>query len=297
MTQRTAAPVVAVGVNETNAALEAARYAAWVAHERSWDLLVVHGYPLPPTTAGMTAELLARSEADAGALVDRVVAGLKVGTHTRVRRLVTPAALVSTLRAVSGEVSLLVLGRHHFDLAHQLFSGRVSPAVVAGAHCPVVVVPPGWSGSSTAAGPVAVALDVETPAVEALHQAFEEAERRRAEVVALHAIPLYGEGSFFSEEQAALGELLAGAKQDHPDVRVRTLLMPGEPAVRIIEESVHAGLMVVGRPHRGRHLGSWSASVARAVMDRSFCPVLVAPPHERVDRDQALSGSGGRSHR
>ena len=50
------------------------------------------------------------------------------------------------------------------------------------------------------------------------------------------------------------------------------------PAERIVEESVHAALMVVGRPHRSHRLGSWSRSVARAVLDRSFCPLVIAPP-------------------
>jgi nucleotide-binding universal stress UspA family protein len=106
---------------------------------------------------------------------------------------------------------------------------------------------------------------------------------------------MHGEGSFFSEERASLGAVLAGAKQDHPDVEVRTLLVSGDPQVRIVEESVVGQLMVVGRPHSGRHLGSWSRSVAHAVMDRSFCPLLIAPPTGSPGRDSAMSASASRS--
>jgi len=94
---------------------------------------------------------------------------------------------------------------------------------------------------------------------------------------------------------ASLGAVLAGAKQDHPDVEVRTLLVSGDPPVRIVDESVVAQLMVVGRPHSGRRLGSWSRSVARAVMDRSLCPLLIAPPVAPAGKDEALTGPSSRS--
>jgi nucleotide-binding universal stress UspA family protein len=137
---------------------------------------------------------------------------------------------------------------------------------------------------------VVVALDGETRAEPALRLAFEEAERRRSAVVGLHAVPLRADGSSLRLEQAWLAELLAGARQDHPDVPVRTVLVPGDPAERIIEGSIRAELMVVGRPHRGHRLGSWSRSVARAVLDRSFCPLVVAPPVGRGERVEARAG-------
>jgi nucleotide-binding universal stress UspA family protein len=158
----------------------------------------------------------------------------------------------------------------------------------------VVVVPPGWGRTGAVGRSVVVALDVESPAESTLRCAFEEAERRQADVVAMHAIPMHGEGSFFTEERASLGAVLAGAKQDHPDVEVRTLLVSGDPSVRIVEESVVAQLMVVGRPHSGRRLGTWSRSVARAVMNRSFCPLLIAPPTEPTPRDTTRAGSTSR---
>ena len=291
MTQSGAAHVVAVGVDVTVEALEAARYAAAVARDRGWDLMVVHGYLLPPATPGMSAAYFTRTRTDAEALVDEVLAGLRLGPRTEVIRVITAAGRVATLRDITADVSLLVLGRHHFDLADQLLTGRVGTAVAARARCPVVVVPPGWSRRREDGAPMVVALDVETPAEPALRLAFDEAERRRTEVVALHAVPSDGHSSF-SEEQASLEEMLAGVKQDHPDVRVRTLLLPGDPRERIVEESRRAVLMVVGRPHRENRCGSWSRSVARAVMDRSFCPLLVAPPAGPATRGGSLSGSG-----
>ncbi|MGI8459999.1 MAG: universal stress protein [Propionibacteriaceae bacterium] len=284
-------PLVAVGVDGTTEADEAAHYAAAVARDRGWDLMAVYCYQIPPATAGMSAQFVTRTLEDAETLVNDVLSGLRLGTRTRVQRMVTAASPIAALRDASRIAALLVLGRHHFNLSDQLLTGRVGSAVAAGANCPVVVVPPGWIRTDAVGRSVVVALDVESPAESTLRCAFEEAEWRQADVVAMHAIPIYGEGSFFSEERASLGAVLAGAKQDHPDVEVRTLLVSGDPPVRIVEESVVARLMVVGRPHHGHHLGSWSRSVARAVMDRSLCPLLIAPPVPATGRDEALSGS------
>jgi nucleotide-binding universal stress UspA family protein len=283
--------VVAVGVDGTGEALEAARYAAAVARDRGWDLMVVHGPVLRAGSAGYPAPVLVGCRSDAEMLVDAVVDGLQLGPRTVVSRVISPSGPVAALLGVAAEVSLLVLGRHHFNLADQLLTGRVAPAVAARAPCPVVVVPQGWSRHRGTGGPVVVALDGETRAEPALRLAFEEAERRRSAVVGLHAVPLRADGSSLRLEQAWLAELLAGARQDHPDVPVRTVLVPGDPAERIIEGSIRAELMVVGRPHRGHRLGSWSRSVARAVLDRSFCPLVVAPPVGRGERVEARAGA------
>ena len=56
------------------------------------------------------------------------------------------------------------------------------------------------------------------------------------------------------------------------------------------------GDTVVFREHaadarrHAEHLGGWSRSLARSVMDRSFCPVAVVP---RSERSRSRSGSRG----
>lgn len=273
-----AAASVAVGVDGTTGAADAAHYAAAVAGDRGWELVVVHAFQVPPPTAGVPVELLTRVQQDADALVDDVLSRLRLGTQTRVHRIVTPSSPVTALRDVSEAASLLVLGRHRPDLVERLLGGRVGSAVAASARCPVVVVPQGWARRGADRRPVVVALDAEGPAGPALGCAFEEAERRQVPVVALHAMALHDEDLSADDEQASLAAVLAGAKQDHPDVVVSTLLVHGDPTAQIVEASVRAGVVVVGRPHHGRRLGSWSRSVARAVLDRSTCPLLVAPP-------------------
>lgn len=144
-----------------------------------------------------------------------------------------------------------------------MLTGRVGAAVAHHAACPVVVVPPTWSRANHDGRPVVVALDGDTSAESALHAGCEEAELRRTTLVAMHAIPLHGKGSSLSEERTSLAEIVAGAKQDHPDIDVQTLLLSGDPPARIIDESIVAGLVVVGHPHRRTSVGSWSRSAAR----------------------------------
>jgi nucleotide-binding universal stress UspA family protein len=122
---------------------------------------------------------------------------------------------------------------------------------------------------------VVVALDGETAATSTLDFAFAEAELRRCSVVALHAFSVR-EALSDQGRRTSLAEVLGGHEQSHPDVPVRTLFIPAEPEDAIIDSSLSAALVVVGRPHR-RRLGSWSRSVAKAVLDRTHCPLVVVP--------------------
>ena len=93
---------------------------------------------------------------------------------------------------------------------------------------------------------------------------------------ALHTVPAGLDGSRFDAERVNLGEILAGERQDHPDIAVRMRVVPGDPAEQIVRLSTTAGLMVVGEPHRFRG-GSWARSVARAVLDRTNYPLAIVP--------------------
>ena len=120
-----------------------------------------------------------------------------------------------------------------------------------------------------------MALDGQTPATVALGFAFAEAELRRCGVIALHAFALRDESSD-QQQRATIAEVLAGHEQDHPDIAVTALFIPGEPEDAIINQSFSAAMIVVGRPHRNR-FGSWTRSVAKGVLDHTRCPLVVVP--------------------
>ena len=255
---------------------EAARYAAEVAGQRGWDLMLVHSYRDEAGGADLEpADPLARGRA-AERVVDDVVSMLQLGGRTRVHRMVTPSSAVDALCQVSRYVSLVVLGQPRPNLVDPL-EGRVGAAVAIGAQCPVVVVPLGWSPTITSGRPVVVALDGLAPSEAALRIAFEEAELYGTGVLALLGVPGQREDQFLADEGAALGVLLAKLEKDHPGVQARTLTFNGAVRTDALGAAVAAAQVVMGRPGPDHENGSWSRLAAAAVAAGSVCPVVIAP--------------------
>ena len=280
MTAVTARATVAVGVDGSPEAVAAARWAVEAARLRHLDMVVVSAYQVA-STPGLTAESAAASRNAADHLVTDVLSQLNVPPSMKVGALVELASPITLLGRVSETAALLVIGSHHFNLVDQLLTGPVASPVAAKADCPVVVIPGAWRWTAADTRPVVVALDGQTPATAALDFAFAEAELRRCGVIALHAFPPRDE-SPDQRQRATIAEVLAGHEQGHPDIAVRALFVPGEPEDAIIEQSFSAAMIVVGRPHRHR-LGSWTRSVAKAVLDHTRCPLVVVP---RIPTDE-----------
>jgi nucleotide-binding universal stress UspA family protein len=269
--------IVAVGVDDSPEALTAARYAVILASARHVDLLVVHAYQFPLAMPEMTVDLMTATHAEAEQVALSVVSQLTLPTTMRVGTVVEVASPAALLCRVAESAAVLVVGVHHFDLSDQLLTGPVASAVAATADCPVIVVPRQWT-SPNRPGSIVATLDGETPAMAVLDFTFDEAERSQSSVAALHAVPRSTRPGSGVGRRASISEILAGHQQHHPDIVVRTLVVPGEPTSVIIDESLVGTMVVVGRPHR-RRLGSWTRSVARAVLDRAQCPLVVVPTH------------------
>ena len=271
--------VVAVGVDGSPEAMTAARYAVTLAQARHVDLLVVHAYQLPVAASHLTADQLTAARVVADQVTGSVVAQLRLSPTMRVGTVVGVATPTALLCRVAETAAVVVIGVHHFDLGDQLLTGPVASAVAAEAGCPVVVVPRQWRPAGTRPGLIVAALDGETAATAVLDFTFDEAERSQSSVTALHAVlPSAGRdsGDAAVDPRLTICEIVAGHEQAHPDIVVRTLVLPGVPTSVIIDESLAATMIIVGRPHR-RRLGSWTRSVARAVLDQAQCPLVVVP--------------------
>lgn len=267
---------VAVGIDGSPEAVTAARYAVTLAQARHVDLLVVCAYQPPVGVAGMNTDMLGAARAAAEETTVGVVSQLTLPPTMRVSTLVELALPAPALCRVAETAAVLVIGFHHFNLIDQLLTGPVASPVAARAACPVVIVPRKWSRTLTGLGSIVVALDGETPATAVLDFAFAEAERSGCRVTALHALPHPTGAHSDLDPRSSLAEILAGHEQAHPDIEVRTRVVPGEPSTVITEESLAADLVVVGRPHHQRR-GSWTRSVARAVLDQAHCPLVIVP--------------------
>ena len=143
---------VVVGVDGDPAGLAALRFAATEAAHRGGDVLAVHVWH-HPTSWGISAttwgyagirlpdgeparHILAALQASVElVLAERAAAGQPVVAITAE---VVEGVDARTLRATARGAALLVLGARH----HARLLGSVSHAVLAGAPCPVAVVPP-----------------------------------------------------------------------------------------------------------------------------------------------------------
>jgi nucleotide-binding universal stress UspA family protein len=141
---------------------------------------------------------------------------------------------------------------------------------------------------------VVVALDGETAAKPVLNLAFEEAMLRHTRLVVLHAEPMSASDRDVTAARLDLEILLAGWKQDHPEVAISTAIVSGDADAQLVRWSWSAAVLVVGRPHQ-HGWGSWILSVARSVMRQTHCPLIIAPqatPESRRQRalaDQATT--------
>jgi nucleotide-binding universal stress UspA family protein len=270
------APTITLGLDGCPAALEAARYALQLAGQRHARLLAVTAYQAPPTVPGGEQSRLAASARQAGRSAQRrTLAGLPVPPEVRVEGVVQAGSPISVLRKLSAESSVVVVGSGVGGLGHAAGS-PVADGIAEQAVCPVVVVPPG-SGRTNGRGPVLVALDGDSAGTAAVRFAFEEAAARGVTVWVLHGLtPGPHPPHELAAERAALAIILSVEQQDHPDVVLRVRMVPGDPVAEVLRLSAGVGLVVVGQPHRpGRP--SWRHSLARAVLGRTRCPLVVAP--------------------
>jgi nucleotide-binding universal stress UspA family protein len=288
MTESARNGYVLVGVDYGPESVAAAKWAVDDAQARGRDVVLAHGIPLLYGDAPMTADMVDQIVADAQALVDGLMSQLVIPPSLTVQAVIEPRPPVALLRRLAESADLVVLGRHHQNLFERMTEGSITSPLSAHAPCPVMVVPAEYGWAAGYRKPVVVALDATTAAGSALEFAFDEAAQRQVDLTVLHAGPLGESAVAVNDDLVTLAEILAGWKADRPDVTVHTVILPGEPAEVIVDASTEAGVMVVGRPHQPR-LGSWTRSVARAVLRAAHCPLAVVPPSQLSESGPASS--------
>ncbi|GJN98546.1 universal stress protein [Mycobacterium marinum] len=305
MSTESTSPAIVVGVDGSPASTLAVEWAARDAEMRNVPLKVVHVFAPMVTPANgwadvaMPADYARWREDQAHQIVQQAhavaVDAAAPGRAAHVTSEVRYAAIVPAMVELSQQAEMVVMGcRGQGGVASALL-GSVSSGLAHHAHCPVAIIhddealPP-----CSAQAPVLVGVDGSPTSELATEIAFDEASRRGAELVALHAWTDMGPLDFPSinwapiewsnikdQEEEVLAERLCGWQERYPDVVTHKVVVSDRPAPRLLEHAHDAQLVVVGSHGRGGFPGMLLGSVSRAVINSARIPVIIArtPPN------------------
>ena len=287
---------IVVGIDGSDSALRAVRWAADEARRRGVGLRLVHacemftGYAprvVDPHTLHVAMQERGNAWlADARAAAERVVPGLPVEV---VLELMSP---VPALVKASRGTELVVLGSRGLGGFSGLLVGSTAVEFAGRARCPVVVIH-GEHAEDT--GPVVVGVDGTPVGEVAIAFAFAAASARKAELVAVHAwTDLLVETAFAGgaaaldftplAQQAAetCAERLAGWQEKYPDVHVTRDVVRDRPTRALLRHTEHAQLLVVGSRGRGGFTGLLLGSTSQHLLHHAQCPVAVVRTAEQA---------------
>ena len=292
MTTEIVRPGIVVGTDGSPAAKVAVRWAARDAAMRNVPLTVVHvasgllaqWSQMPvPKGLGEWQQRQGRQFLDdaIGIVAEEAIAGAR---PSQVKTEIYYSATIPTLVDISKDADMIVVGTRGIGALGGLL-GSVSTGLAHYAHCPVAVIREQEPRmSQLAQAPVLVGIDGSPVSEVATAVAFDEASRRRVDLIALHAWSDTGMADFpgidwsamESSEDALLAERLAGWQERYPDVRIQRLVVCDRPARQIIEHAQSVQLVVVGSHGRGGFAGMLLGSVSTAVIQSVHTPVIVA---------------------
>ena len=278
---------ILVGVDGSVASDSAVRFAAREAALHETPLTLFHVVaPVPSwATSSEQAKIAAAWEANARDVIEQARKTAEAAAESvlpDIRSEVTWSAVAPTLIEASSRARMVVVGSNGMGAVGRLVLGSVSDAVLHRARCPVAIIH--IDGPAGTDAPVLVGLDGSPASEGALQLAFDEASRRKVQLVALHAwsdvgvFPILGMDWRDYETKGAqlLAQQLAHWQAQFPDVPVQRRLVCDKPAKWLIEESEHAQLVVVGSHGRGGGLsGMLLGSVSSALSHATRTPLII----------------------
>ncbi|MET8764895.1 universal stress protein [Lentzea sp. NPDC004782] len=280
---------VVVGLDGSDSALNAVRWAAAEAARRTAALRVVHAeLPLPAAAPDLSGTARQALHEEAMRWVRAAVsAAAEFAPDVDVQVRVEVGSAARLLLDESTTAALVVVGSRGLGGFTGLVVGSVALALSCHAKCPVVVV----RGDDPAPdGPVVVGVNGAPENWYVVDRAFEEAEARGTELVAVHAWrpPLAtariaeSVGVVWSEldlvREATVAQRLESCADRHPGVEVKTYVVHGSAAHRLLEFAEGASLLVAGARGTGGLTGMMLGSTSQSLVRHASCPVLLVRP-------------------
>lgn len=286
----TPAPIV-VGIDGTDTALAAARWAADHARRTRISLRLVHSMPNPEWYLGSVADVSEKRILDEM----QTVGGRHLETAANAVRGVDPSGDVETVTTESPiaeyvahvEATMVVLGSGRSGPVRDIVMGGNSIRVVNRARCPVMIRREEPGSGHGPDRPVVVGVDGSPESDQALVAALEFARTAGAPVLAANYWGLVakvgvGMGAGYVDwdsvrrtEHQWLTEHIRPFCEKFPEVTVEAVSSDTSPSSSLRSLSTSAQLMVVGSRGRGRVAGAFLGSVSQNLVHHSHCSVLV----------------------
>jgi nucleotide-binding universal stress UspA family protein len=283
---------IIVGVDGSSPSAAAVDWAAREAALRDLPLTLVHVVETPVVRTRpeipMPPELVTRLQRNGEELLREARSAVEAAEGpppTRVDTELIAGGVLPTLIDLSKDATMIAVGCRGLGAIERRLLGSVSAGLIRHASCPVAVIhDEETSIRYPATAPVVVGIDGSPVSESATAVAFDEASRRSADLVAVHAwsdfgiaeLPGVEPSDVRREAEEALGERLAGWQERYPDVAVRRVVVLDHPAHQLLEQSKSAQLTVVGSHGRGGFAGMLLGSVSTAVAESARTPVIVA---------------------
>ena len=241
---------IVVGVDGSQPARAALRWAAEHAERWGCELVVVHVLDEHPAAGGMLAGSAAVPPCDVDALLS---------TERRVAEVAAPSVSVRTELLIGDPVwslarsfpaaRAIVVGTHKTGFLRGSAFGSRSLQLAGVSLAPVIVVP---SVGSLLGSAVVVGIDDSPDGEAALAFATARARDEGRELVLTRCVAARASAGLRSdtEEKAASAELAAARRRVAllaPDLNTRSRVVHGFPAQALIRASTRAALLVVGR--------------------------------------------------
>ena len=283
-------PVV-VGVDGTDAAMGAARWAAAIADTFAAPLHIVHAMPdvghlLFDAAAGVRTALIAEQHESAETILKSAEEAVRAefGKLTITTTQFDESA-DKVLAELSRRARLIVLGCADVSPGAALLLGSTTVAVTTHSSCPVVA----WRGDMVAPTdrPILLGVDGELTGEPAFRTAFELANRLGVTLNAINAWPTRRPLGGFGLPYLIDWDALEAARwtyiltvvepwtKEYPSVEVTYFLEPHGASQALLRHAADSQLVVVGSRGRGVLTGALLGSTSLNLLHHSPVPVML----------------------